>query len=280
DAARCATCHTQERCASCHVDAERPEIERIPAAPATMELPVAVAHYNRPATHVDPAWLGEHGGRVSRTACATCHTSDDCMSCHVEQPPAAALLPSRDQTAAPGVRLTAHAPDNHDSRFFLEVHGTLAAASAQTCATCHEESFCVSCHDGPAGGGYHPPNFVARHTAPAFGRDTDCANCHNTQAFCLECHQQSGLTSFGRSGPGYHDGGPFWLIRHGQAARQNLESCASCHEQTDCTRCHGALGAFKVSPHAPDFDAAAAWARSPRTCLACHVGNPLTGSPR
>jgi hypothetical protein len=68
-----------------------------------------------------------------------------------------------------------------------------------------------------------------------------------------------------------------WLLRHGQAARQNLETCASCHTQRDCTQCHGVLGAFKVNPHGRDFDAAAAWQRNPRSCFGCHVKNPLQG---
>jgi hypothetical protein len=43
-------------------------------------------------------------------------------------------------------------------------------------------------------------------------------------------------------------------------------------------QCHGVASAFKVSPHGPDFDAERAWARSARTCVACHLGNPLNGS--
>jgi hypothetical protein len=153
----------------------------------------------------------------------------------------------------------------------------LAAADESTCTTCHVETFCVECHDGPADGGYHPTGFVARHSADAFGRSADCATCHSTQAFCRECHEQTGLAGFDRLGPDFHAGGPIWLIRHGQAARQNLESCASCHAQTDCTACHSAVGAFKVNPHARDFDAERAFARSPRTCAACHIRNPLGG---
>lgn len=134
----------------------------------------------------------------------------------------------------------------------------------------------MSCHDAPVGNSYHADAFLSRHSASAFGRDAECSSCHNTAVFCRECHVQVGLVSSGRLGPGYHDDGPVWLLRHGQAARQNLESCASCHRQVDCTQCHGVLGAFKVSPHSAGFDAERAWARSPRTCLACHVdGNPL-----
>ncbi|MGD8873315.1 MAG: cytochrome c3 family protein [Gemmatimonadota bacterium] len=278
DATRCATCHTQQRCVSCHVDTEPDVIAQFPAAPPDMELPPPVAHYNEPATHLEQKWMTLHGVDASRQECATCHTSNDCTVCHVRPLPDAILaMPGREQVTAPGVGLEAHAPDSHESVFFLDAHSGLAAANESNCSTCHEEQFCVSCHDGPVGGGYHESNFVARHQAEAFGRDTECANCHNTAVFCRECHVQVGLASSGRLGSGYHNDGPVWLIRHGQAARQNLESCASCHQQIDCTQCHGVLGAFKVSPHGVSFDAERAWARSPRTCLACHVGNPLNG---
>jgi len=281
DVARCATCHTQERCTACHVDTERDAIASMPVAPPGMDLPVAAAHYNVPADHESSEWLAVHGLDASREQCATCHTSNDCMSCHVAPAPeAVAALPRRENVVAPGVLVVARPPDSHGRMFFMQSHPTLAAAGDASCATCHVESFCVSCHDAPVGGGYHPANFVSRHTASAFGRDSECTNCHNTQAFCRQCHVQVGLTPAGggRLGPGYHDDGPLWLLRHGQGARQNLESCASCHRQVDCTQCHGVLGAFKVSPHTAAFDAERAWSRSPRTCLACHIGNPLNGA--
>ena len=281
DAGRCATCHTQERCASCHVDVERQEIASFPAAPADMSLPPATAHYDVPADHVGSAWLATHGLEASRDACATCHTADDCTSCHVAPLPGAiAVLPARADVVAPGVRVMARAPESHGRAFFMQAHTTLAAARDASCATCHQESFCVSCHDAPVGGGYHPPDFLSRHTASAFGRDLECSNCHATPVFCRECHTQVGIVPPGgqRLGPGYHDDGPVWLLRHGQAARQNLESCSTCHRQVDCTQCHGVLGAFKVSPHTASFDAEQAWSRMPYTCLACHIGNPLNGN--
>jgi hypothetical protein len=279
DASRCATCHTQQRCVACHVDTERLAIASFPAAPESMELPVTTARYVAPASHAESGWLGAHGAEASRSACATCHTRESCTSCHVEPvPDVLGELPAKADVRAPGVQVVARAPESHGSLFFMEAHPTLAASGDASCATCHEESFCVSCHDGPVKGGYHPPEFLSRHTAEAFGRDAECSNCHNTEVFCRECHVQMGLVGNGRLGPGYHDASPVWLIRHGQAARQNLESCASCHRQIDCTQCHGLLGAFKVSPHSASFDAARAWARSPRTCFACHIGNPLDGN--
>ena len=279
-AGRCATCHVQQRCTACHVDTSLDAIASFPAAPPGMDLPPVAAHYPVPESHAATSWVTSHGVQASRTACATCHTSDDCASCHLEPLPAVvADLPARADVSAPGAHIAARAPDSHESAFFMQTHATLAASGDATCTTCHQESFCVSCHDGPVGGGYHPRDFLSQHTAAAFGRDAECSSCHNTAVFCRECHVGLGLVGVGRLGPGYHDDGPVWLLRHGQAARQNLESCASCHRQVDCTQCHGVLGAFKVSPHSASFDAERAWARSPRTCLACHVdGNPLTRS--
>ena len=278
ETARCATCHTAERCLACHVDVDNPHIGRVPAAPAELELPPAVAAYPVPATHADPAWWSLHGASASAGACGTCHTSTDCVACHVEPAPEAVVaLPSAESVAAPGVRLRRDAPASHEGAFFMEAHGTLAAADERSCVTCHESTSCTECHDAPAGASHHPPDFVASHPAVAFGRADECASCHETTVFCRSCHVESGLGSSGRLGAGYHDAEPVWLLRHGQAARQNLESCVSCHRQTDCVQCHGVLGSFKVSPHGPSFDAVAAWGRSPRSCLACHVGNPLGG---
>lgn len=278
---RCATCHTQNLCTSCHVDTGRDEIQDMPMAPEGMEVPTVSAFYPVPPSHEDGVWESQHGVGASVGRCATCHTSNDCAACHVEPlPSSAAAFPDRDQVVAPGVGVMAHAPNSHESLFFIDAHTTLASTDGGSCAVCHQESFCVECHDGPSTGGYHPPGFVARHSADAFGRENECATCHNTEVFCRGCHSEMGLTSFGRLGAGYHADESLWLLRHGQGARQNLESCVSCHKQSDCTQCHGVLGSFKVSPHSSDFDAERAWERSPRTCLACHIGNPLDGIGR
>jgi len=275
---RCATCHTQDRCVACHVDTDRKEIQAIPRAPGGMQLPAASAHYPTPATHTDEGWLGDHGTQASRTACATCHTRNDCQACHLEPlPKQVKSMPTRDEVVAPGVEVTPRPPESHKSMFFMKTHSTLAASDGKSCATCHEEAFCVSCHDGPSQGGYHPAGFVAKHPADAFGRAAECSNCHNTTVFCRACHMESGLTSHGRLGGSYHDAQPLWLLRHGQAARETLESCTSCHKQSDCTQCHGVLGAFKVNPHGADFDAERAWRTNPRPCTFCHIKNPLEG---
>jgi hypothetical protein len=277
---RCATCHTAERCLTCHVDGTLIEIAALPRAPSGMELPETTAEYPVPASHEDEGWLDAHRLQVPVRECSTCHTQDDCRSCHVGIVPTfVEALPRASESLAPGARLVARAPESHESSFFLNAHSVLASADGQSCATCHVESYCVDCHDGPPDGGYHPASFVARHAADAFARTDECATCHSTEVFCRACHLESGFGSRGRLGSGYHDAEPVWLLRHGQAARQSLETCASCHAQGDCVQCHGVLGSFSLSPHSRDFDAAAAWAQSPRTCLACHVSNPIGEVP-
>ncbi|HUH12594.1 MAG TPA: hypothetical protein VMK65_05770, partial [Longimicrobiales bacterium] len=103
----------------------------------------------------------------------------------------------------------------------------------------------------------------------------ECSNCHDTQAFCRACHTQAGMTSTGRLGSGFHDAEPLWLLRHGQGARQGLESCASCHAQRDCMQCHSELGAFRISPHGKDFDPERFRGRNQQICFACHITDPF-----
>lgn len=277
---RCATCHTQEKCLTCHVDSNRRPIQAMPVAPEGMTLPDYVAHYPTPDSHRDEGWLSAHGQQARVGQCNTCHTQNDCTVCHVQPAPTVvAALPTRAETKAPGVELARRAPESHGSPFFLESHAGLASTDQTSCNTCHQQTFCTECHEAASGSGnvYHPPDFVSQHPAQAFGRTDDCTACHNTAVFCRNCHVQSGLGADGRLGPGYHTAEPLWLIRHGQAARQNLESCATCHKQRECTQCHGILGAFKVNPHGDDFNAVAAYERNPRTCYACHIKNPIEG---
>jgi hypothetical protein len=85
---RCATCHVQERCTSCHVDATLVEIVALPKAPPEMDVPLAVANYPEPASHGDEGWIDAHQTQASPSDCSTCHTTDDCRSCHVGIVPA------------------------------------------------------------------------------------------------------------------------------------------------------------------------------------------------
>lgn len=275
DAGRCATCHTRDRCLDCHVNTGLEPIPSISMAPPAMVLPVTEAHYDVPDDHGSPDFNEEHGTFSSAGDCTTCHTRDDCASCHVEPGPSVlAEFTRRADVRAPGAALVRNEPVSHESPFFLRGHGALAGSDETLCQTCHTQETCTACHDGATGNEFHPDNFVMRHPAEAYGQSAECANCHSTQIFCRACHIGQGFESSGRLGRGFHDAEPLWLLRHGQAARQTLESCASCHAQSDCVQCHSVTGAFQVNPHGPGFDAARARAKSPRTCFACHITVP------
>lgn len=278
---RCSTCHIQERCASCHVAIDRPALDAVPIAPRGWELPSMPATYPTPSTHLDDGFDLTHGVPAPTTAdCSTCHTRNDCLSCHIQPAPAVIdslvtwpdTLDQPPRVQAPGVGLVLPSPNSHQSPFFMTAHPLLSSGQPDTCATCHEQSFCTTCHEQPGETGFHPGGFVLRHAPAASSAFQDCSSCHSTERFCRECHVQMGTGSTGRLGPGFHDAEPLFLLRHGTAARRDLESCASCHTQNDCRQCHSQTGAFGVSPHGPDFDAASAQAANPFICSACHIG--------
>ena len=118
----------------------------------------------------------------------------------------------------------------------------------------------------------------------AYARQTTCADCHNAQQFCLSCHAQAGLSASRTLGSSsFHDGRAAFIVGHGQAARQSLESCVSCHVERDCMACHSSVGrGFRFNPHGPGFDAepaAAAESRDVhRVSRLGHSGSSLKGS--
>lgn len=130
----------------------------------------------------------------------------------------------------------------------------------------------------PRTGGFHPPDYVLRHGADAFARRVQCSECHSAQAFCLACHEKMGVARGGPSGTSaFHDAEPDWLIVHGRAARQNLESCTACHQESSCLRCHSAKAGFRINPHGPGFDPNRIADRSTISCGICHISIPSSG---
>ena len=136
------------------------------------------------------------------------------------------------QALASDPRSLAHAaeleaPASHRDPAFLRRHGGQARKEAARCTVCHTQESCLD-----ATPGYHPAGFLASHPAAAYTRESSCSDCHNQGQFCANCHLNAGLVSPGRlRGAGYHDAKQSFLLNHGQAARQSLESCMSCHSE-------------------------------------------------
>jgi len=312
--AQCAVCHAKESCARCHVNASRISTgyRLLPDARVAGLLAGKAASYTVPSTHRAAAFLETHGplARTDGASCANCHARASCQSCHIGTGAADVLstIPVAEAGDAPGVQLKAravpwngltesampagrialgpattsqppvtgatvrrtqvHAPG------FSRTHGPSAASAQMTCEGCHAKRFCADCHAGEGKRRFHIANFTARHAPEAWGRESNCQGCHNAEVFCRGCHIQSGLSSKGRSNVGYHSAVPLWSLQHGQAARQGLQSCTSCHTQRDCMQCHS-QGGRGINPHGPGFDARRLWKANRLTCLRCHFTDPF-----
>ncbi len=276
-AASCATCHARDFCANCHVNApETPTIQALDPDPRSLVLETKLV---APRNHRNPEFLQGHGASTGRNGerCATCHTRQSCTACHIA-PPGKAIqaLAAAGPGRGLGAQITRKKPLSHIGDFGNQ-HARLAVAEARSCSTCHARTECLQCHrpDPAAAGGYHPAAFLTRHPASAYARESSCSDCHNPQQFCATCHQQAGVvTTAPLGGRGnYHDGKQSFLLGHGQAARQSLESCVSCHVERDCLKCHASTGGRRFNPHGPGFDAARLKRKNPQMCLACHGYN-------
>jgi hypothetical protein len=181
-------------------------------------------------------------------------------------------------------------PPSHDADF-LSSHGArLAAGDAADCASCHTEQSCTDCHDGlVAPVSVHPIGWRVVHGFEATNDATSCTSCHTATRFCSSCHIESDLVSLPTrpAPPTLQAHPPGWMTpgsatHHGDEARANLMSCATCHTGASCATCHAT-----VNPHGAGFadrcrrmlDAGAP------TCARCHDGvsaigvNQLAGHP-
>jgi hypothetical protein len=195
------------------------------------------------------------------------------MACHAGTPPSAVLaLAAAGAGRGSGAVITRERPASHGADF-SEQHGPVADARPETCSGCHVRPQCLDCHrPNPADPtpGYHPAGFLGRHPAAAYSRETSCSDCHSTGQFCAGCHVNAGLSAKAPLDAGYHDAKRSFILGHGQAARQSLESCVACHAERDCLACHSALGGRRFNPHGPGFDPATLQRKNSQACTACH----------
>lgn len=274
----CQTCHARDFCLECHVDApERASIQAMATDPRSLAIE---AKFEEPASHVSSTFQASHGreSRKKDANCVTCHTQQSCMTCHRSAPVVAARLHGAGPGRGVGARTERTPPATH-AEGWADQHAGVATANPSSCTGCHARSECLECHrPNPGdGGSYHPADFLVRHPSAAYNRSMDCNECHNTMQFCSTCHVQSGFKSNGGILSGsYHDAQFAFRFGHGQAARQSLETCVTCHSERDCLTCHSAQGGRAFNPHGPNFDAERLKKKNPQTCAACH-GRSIPG---
>jgi hypothetical protein len=276
-------CHAQESCTRCHLNAAAvPAVVKL--APDRRIATLArerAPEYPEPDDHREGDWAWAHADAAldAATRCANCHAQASCRACHQAAPTAAiATLPRPAPGGPQGVTLGRDL-EVHPAGFPAR-HGTAATLAEARCISCHQRAdTCQECHGGSRQPAFHRSNFRERHAAEAYAGEQECASCHTPSAFCRACHAGAGVASQGRTGVAFHTAQPFWLMGHGQAARQGLASCASCHAQRDCATCHSAQGAWRVNPHGEGFTGTRAQARNRLACLTCHGTEPGGGTP-
>jgi len=164
-------------------------------------------------------------------------------------------------------------PASHDKNWRTG-HAAFARADARSCATCHDQSYCTACHnsDNPKEG-YHKQNYAYTHYLDKFQDERECASCHDNQTFCVACHETAkGNATGGR--PADHLAADWVSPAHADAARNELDACAACHDTDDavCLQCHRS-----VNPHGNALAAIRNMGRGPwhdddsYVCYKCHT---------
>jgi hypothetical protein len=281
---QCSVCHARESCTVCHLNADLvPEIQalgtdkRIAALVASKE-----GRWPTPESHLSDDWIRVHGGMAEATPvqCSDCHAQQSCENCHAQPDPLVssviAALPRAVEGGPQGVQTASSMPPH--AKDFVIVHQTAAATESGTCASCHQETFCTDCHDASMAPSFHDVNYVLQHNADAMAEFTECVSCHSSEVFCRDCHSNLGAGVVTGANGGYHDASTDWLMTHGRAARQGLETCTTCHQQTSCLKCHSAKAGWRVNPHGPDFDPSRVADRSQISCGICHFGFQVEGN--
>ena len=166
-------------------------------------------------------------------ACVACHpafstravmpTVESCTDCHEAEDVAAVLVVS---------------PLSHFGDYRHE-HAFDATASTGDCAFCHGASEdCVLCHQGENLDFLsHDRNHRYNHALDALKGTENCYACHGDQDYCNSCHLAEGVQPANHFMDSFLSGDV-----HGQAARDDLESCMLCHDGPEptgsCASCH------------------------------------------
>ncbi len=239
------------------------------------------------ACHTAPPEKGDAQAKAPpMAACTACHNHQKdfaearCTPCHTDLK---GLFP---------VNAFSHQGD------WLRLHAQLARSSAETCAQCHDQTYCSNCHSPTTAAArpsiiypeaverdlIHRGDYVSRHMIEAGANPASCMRCHGTQ-FCEACHTQQGVTqAAGVNARDPHP--PGWANDrasghfHGDAARRDIVACAGCHDNgadAICVACHkvgGIASQGGKSPHPPSFLSkhdSGDW-KNNSMCRICHTG--------
>lgn len=268
----CANCHDvedEENCTLCHADMDNL---------ASFSNPVRKVFFNHKKhltdgkigcekchAGIENAEMGDGKFIPSQDNCNSCHNglgaTMECLTCHPLD--------------------TQFRPDSHIPTWSRE-HMVQIRSGSTDCAHCHTNNYCQECHEStdlittkilpgdfyapysPQAGGkqtmvlksVHDLNYRFIHQLDAAGKEKNCSTCHETSAYCGECHNAGGINSQIR--PAWHGGADWGAIalgvgtgggRHAELAKRDIERCAACHDMQgadpNCLLCHSDFDGIK-----------------------------------
>jgi len=281
----CLGCHKKEKesgnCAYCHLTAKpttyfkrEPHLVMNHAKHLEKSDKCEVCHVALPA-------VGQVDWPVPpMETCLNCHEHKEqfdngqCIACHIDL----------ERFPLSPTTFYNHRPN------FTRQHVQIARSASASCTACHAQTFCADCHaartrpmppewiqpDRPDRNWIHWGDYLSKHTVEARANPAACQKCH-TISFCTDCHQKQRLTSNSDNPLNPHPaswltpGGPSF---HGTAARNDIVSCAACHDQgaaSNCVSCHR-VGAGGGNPHPSGWNSKHPASDITRNamCLTCH----------
>jgi len=249
--------HQDLSCNNCHPDIEKSDKSQDKNLPGmdvctechdgeTLPGECSLCHKNEeePRALVNPErdFVFSHKSHLEREAgCSICHgdvnekeelTSEnmpdmaDCYQCHK-----GIKVPEDCDLCHAETKFKKYHPND-----WLRAHQYQSYSERERCIQCHkDEDLCQSCHQGDnLFQETHPLNYNYTHGLDAKSKEKDCLSCHLSGEFCNTCHSQE-------KGKPLSHLVPDWAgDKHGEAARKDMELCASCHDTADpiCTWCH------------------------------------------
>jgi hypothetical protein len=305
---------TVVKCEECHPDIGKPTDEptRKAAAAASAVAQREVREHQITFNHEDH--LKRIKTKEVNQACATCHKElpevgqvrdvtppmSTCTSCHYHEQEVAQARCTPCHVSLrryPLKPVEAIAAMSHTGNWVRE-HRNIAKNGAETCAQCHDQTYCATCHANATvpfrpeirfperveTDFIHRGDYVSRHQIEASADPASCRKCHGS-FFCDSCHKEQGVSPLTTMAGGVarnphpigwandrSKGAEF----HGTAARNNIVSCAGCHDQGPaaiCVNCHRVPGIANVNIHPSSFLSKHKHddIRHNGMCLACHT---------
>lgn len=324
---RCLMCHDAPTdCDACHAE-QVPDLGKMPSA----FQPVLLVKPGPPTVRIYPqervtmgqcvschpdvddfmpgSVIFEHSEHLRRSyQCEVCHVQfphgndvierpgmEGCYRCHGLTHAASGLVAREECEACHPPEFDLR-PENHTDPFVKGEHKNRALADGAYCGMCHEEKFCVDCHQGRRLGPdgkpvepvipedhYEPEWVFGNHGGRFMEQEGMCGSCHESQG-CKRCHQT----------PMPHPAD--WLENHsaGEEPRDcnvchvNRDRCQGCHHdqvkraelvREACTPCHDEMNHIPpteirhkgYAEHAVHFDVVKKGKERPYRCEDCHV---------